>query len=94
MAFWSESATPASCKQVLFHFIHPSYSNIKYQVLQPNHFAFLPGRGTSSELLQMINALEEVAEHGLDIEITTENVSSAFDSPERSLQWTCWRQPL
>ena len=53
------------------------------QVLQKNHYAFLPGRGTSSELLQLINVLEEVLEHGLEVDLSTADVSAAFDS--------CWK---
>jgi hypothetical protein len=32
-----------------------------HSVLQPNQFAFLSGRGTASELIQLINVLEEGA---------------------------------
>jgi hypothetical protein len=44
-------------------------------VLQPNQFAFLPGRGTSSELIQLLNVLEEVAANGLDV------IKEALDPP-------------
>jgi hypothetical protein len=32
-------------------------------VLQHNHYAFLSGRGTDNELIQLINVLKEVVEH-------------------------------
>ena len=37
----------------------------KFATLQSNHYAFLPGRGTANELLQLLNVLEEVIENGL-----------------------------
>jgi hypothetical protein len=46
-------------------------------VLQPNQFAFLPGRGTSSELIQL-NVLEEVAECSLEVDLTTSDVKGVF----------------
>jgi hypothetical protein len=55
-------------------------------VLQPKQFAFLPGRCTSSELIQLLNVLEEVAENGLEVDLTTADVKGAFDSPERTAQ--------
>jgi hypothetical protein len=57
-----------------------------YSVLQPNQFAFFPGRGTSSELIQLINVLEEVAENNLSVDLMTTDVREAFDSPERTAQ--------
>jgi hypothetical protein len=59
-------------------------------VLQPNQFAFLPGRDTSSKLIQFINVLEEVAENDLPVDLTTGDVRGTFDSPERTAQWASW----
>jgi hypothetical protein len=57
-----------------------------HSVLQPNQCAFLPGRGTTSELIHLINVLEEVAENDLPVDLTTADVRGAFDSPERTAQ--------
>jgi hypothetical protein len=57
-----------------------------HSVLQPNQFAFLSGRGATSELIQLINVLEEVAENKLPVDLTTADIRSAFDSPERTAQ--------
>jgi hypothetical protein len=35
---------------------------------QPNQFAFLPGRGTASELILLINVLEKVAENNISVD--------------------------
>jgi hypothetical protein len=56
-------------------------------VLQLNQFAFLPGRGTFSKLIQLINVLEKVAENDPPVDLTTSDVRDAFDSPERTVQW-------
>ena len=64
----------------------------RHSVLQPNQFAFLPGRGTASELVQLVNVLEEVSECGIEIDLTTADVKGAFDSPERMAQWASWRR--
>jgi hypothetical protein len=64
-------------------------------ILQPNQFAFLPGRGTASELIQLINVLEEVAEDNFPVDLTTSDVrgpGGEFDSPERTAQWASWRR--
>jgi hypothetical protein len=61
-------------------------------VLQDNHYAFLPGKGTGSELILILNLLEEVVEHGLWVDLSTSDVSGAFDSPERTAQYICWRR--
>jgi hypothetical protein len=63
-----------------------------HSVLQPNQFASLPGRGTSSKLIQLINVLKEVAENDLSVDLTTADVRGAFDSPERTAQWASWRR--
>jgi hypothetical protein len=63
-----------------------------HSVLQPNHFVFLPGRGTASELIHIINVLEEVAENNLPVDLTTADVRGAFDSPERTAQWASWHR--
>jgi hypothetical protein len=62
-----------------------------HSVLQPNYFAFLMGRGTS-ELIQLLNVLEEVAECSMKVDLTTSDVKGAFDSPERTAQWASWRR--
>jgi hypothetical protein len=62
------------------------------EVLQPNHYAFLPCKGTGSELIQILNLLEEVVEHGLLVDLSTLDVLGAFDSPERTAQYICWRR--
>jgi hypothetical protein len=59
-------------------------------VLQHNHCAFLPRKGTASELIQLLNVLEEVVEHDLDVDLSTSDVKGAFDSPERTAQYACW----
>jgi hypothetical protein len=64
----------------------------KHSVLQPNQFAFLPGKGTASKLIQLINVLEEASENGLEIDLTTADVKCAFDSPEQTAQWASWRR--
>jgi hypothetical protein len=61
-------------------------------VLQPNKFAFLPGRGTSSALIQLLNVLEEVAENGLEVDLTMADVKGVFESPERTAQWASRRR--
>jgi hypothetical protein len=63
-----------------------------HSVLQPNHFAFLPGRGTASELIQLISVLKEVAKNNLPVDLTTADVCGAFDSPERTAQWASWHR--
>jgi hypothetical protein len=70
--------------------IHPLLQ--KHKVLQRNQFAFLPGRGTHSELIQLINVLEEIAENDLPVNLTTVDVKGAFDSPERTAQYAAWRR--
>ena len=64
----------------------------KHHVLQPNRYGLIPGKGTASELIQLLNILEEVAEHNLEVDLSTADVSAAFDSPERTVQWACWRR--
>jgi hypothetical protein len=64
----------------------------KHKVLQTNQFAFLPGRGTTSELIQLINVLEEIQESNLMVDLSTSDVRGAFDSPERTAQYACWRR--
>jgi hypothetical protein len=61
-------------------------------VLHPNQFAFLPGRGTSIELIQLINVLEEVVENNLPVDLTTADVRGAFDSPKHTSHWVSWRR--
>jgi hypothetical protein len=63
-----------------------------HSVLQPNQFAFLSDRGTASELIQLVNVLEEVAENNLPVDLTTADVRDAFDSPECTAQWVSWRR--
>jgi hypothetical protein len=55
-----------------------------YSVLQPNQFAFLPGRSTSGELFNLTNVLEEIAENDLPVDLTTADLCGAFDSPRRN----------
>jgi hypothetical protein len=43
-------------------------------------------RGPSSELIQLINVLEEVAENDLPVELTTADICRAFNVPERTAQ--------
>jgi hypothetical protein len=43
-------------------------------VLQHNHYAFLPGKGTASKLIQLLNVLEEVVENDLDVDLSTSDV--------------------
>jgi hypothetical protein len=62
----------------------------KHSVLQSNQFAFLPEKGTASELIQLINVLEEARKNGLEIDLATADVKGAFDSPERTAQWASW----
>lgn len=50
----------------------------KYSVLQNNHYGFLPGRGTSSELIQLLNVLEEVVENELEVDLTAADAKGAF----------------
>jgi hypothetical protein len=64
----------------------------KHKVLQRNQIAFLPGRGTHSELIQLIKLLEEIAENDLPVDLTTADVKGAFDSPERTAQYAAWRR--
>jgi hypothetical protein len=65
-------------------------------VLQDNYYAFLPGRSTNNELIQLINVLEEVVEHRLHADLNTSDVAGAFDSSERQLsmlsgdEWASW----
>jgi hypothetical protein len=61
-------------------------------ILPPNHYAFLPGKGTGSELIQILNLLEKVVELDLLVDLSTSYVSGAFDSPERTAQYICWRR--
>jgi hypothetical protein len=35
--------------------------------------------------------LEEVAENGLEVNLTTADVKGTFNSPERTAQWASWR---
>jgi hypothetical protein len=70
--------------------IHPLLK--KHKVLQRNQFVFLPGRGTHSELIQLINVLEEIAENDLPVDLTTADVKGAVDSPERIAQYAAWRR--
>jgi hypothetical protein len=70
--------------------IHPLLK--KHKVLQRNQFAFLPGRGTHSELIQLTNVLGEIEENNLPVDLTTADVKGAFDSPERTAQYTAWRR--
>jgi hypothetical protein len=56
----------------------------KHKVLQTNQFAFLPGRGTTSELIQLLNVLEEIQESNLEVDLSTSDVRGGFDSPERT----------
>jgi hypothetical protein len=62
----------------------------KHKVLQTNQFAFLPGRGTTSELIQLINVLEEIQKANLMVDLSTSDVRGGFDSPERTAQYACW----
>jgi hypothetical protein len=50
-----------------------------HSVLQPNQFALLLGQGTSSELIQLINVLEEVAGNDLPVNLMTADVRGTFD---------------
>jgi hypothetical protein len=68
--------------KMVIAWIHPLLK--KHKVLQRNQFAFLPGRGTHSELIQLINVLEEIAENNLPVDLTTADVKGAFDFPERT----------
>jgi hypothetical protein len=64
----------------------------KHKVLQTNQFAFFPGRGTTSELIQLLNVLEEIQESNLEVGLSTSDVRGAFDSPEQTAQYACWRR--
>jgi hypothetical protein len=50
----------------------------KHKVLQTNQFSFLPGRGTTSELIQLINVLEEIQEANLMVDLSTSDVRGGF----------------
>jgi hypothetical protein len=39
-----------------------------------------------------MHLLEEVVEHDLLVDLSTSDVSGAFDSPERTAQYICWRR--
>ena len=58
--------------------------------LADNQYGFLPKRGTTDELIQLINVLEEAAELETPIDISTWDIRKAFDSVARALQLVLW----
>jgi hypothetical protein len=65
---------------------------LKCKVLQPNHYGFLPNRGTDSELVQILNILEEAIEHQEGIDLITWDIKKAFDSVSQNIQYLAWRR--
>ena len=58
--------------------------------LADNQYGFLPKRGTTDELIQLLNVLEEAAELETPIDISTWDIRKAFDSVARALQLVLW----
>ena len=53
-------------------------------------YGFLYRRGTTDELIQLTNILEEAGESFSHVEITTWDITKAFDSVERTIQLVTW----
>ena len=58
--------------------------------LAENQYGFLPKKGTTDELIQLVNVIEAAAELETPIDISTWDISKAFDSAGRNLQLVLW----
>jgi hypothetical protein len=64
----------------------------KYRVLQQTQNGFTPHKGTDSELLQLLSALESALAHEEGIDLMTWDIQKAFDSVGQNLQYLSWRR--
>ena len=65
---------------------------LKHKVLQANQYGFMPKKGTDSEILQILNLIEEAIEHHEAIDLITWDIRKAFDSVGQNLQYLAWRR--
>jgi hypothetical protein len=64
----------------------------KYKILQQTQNGFTPNKGTDSELLQLLSALESALSHEQGIDLMTWDIRKAFDSVGQNLQYLSWRR--
>ena len=58
--------------------------------LSTAQYGFVSRKGTTDELIQLTNVLEEASESNTHIELTTWDISKAFDSVGRNIQFITW----
>jgi hypothetical protein len=64
----------------------------KHRILQQTQNGFTPQKGTDSELLQLLSALESALSHEEGIDLMTWDIRKAFDSVGQNLQYLSWRR--
>ena len=60
------------------------------QFFSPAQYGFISRKGTTDELIQLTNVLEEASESNKHIEMTTWDITKAFDSVGRNIQFITW----
>ena len=73
---------------LIIHRIRLALSDSKF--LASTQYGFVSRKGTMDELIQLTNVLESAAEGKNDIELTTWDITKAFDSVGRTLQLITW----
>ena len=60
------------------------------KIIDKSQCGYMRGKGTHTELLQIINAVEEAAEQGEELLLTSYDTSKAFDSVDKCFMTAAW----